>query len=410
MRQASGAGGGDRPQVAWCRDAARGGRRAVWLDIHRDVHAPADAEAFAGWCQRHGVGLAFPCVNHCTGFMTYASDVAPRSRATERWDPTAALLEACHRAGIGVHAWVCIGCWGANLADAGAISARGPRLLQERHPNWFAMNHDGRRLRVAEGMQFDFLNTCSPAVCEFHVRLCEELLGRYPFDGYHLDYIRNHFRLPAFQTQAKEAFGGGAAELEVRLEGSERMSFDEPTLRAFAQDSGVEILQAGPDLAARTRWLYRKDAGDARREAWYAWKSAQVTKLVRTVGDAVRRHGRALSAAVFSGYPWCGQEVAQRWPAWVDERLLDLVVPMDYGVTFEPYAAHLRRQTDALQVAPRPAIPMLSGLDHFSLFPGLSPAEAQRLLSRYEETARACGRAGICLYDYRGFRAVLPAA
>lgn len=383
-------------------------RRAVWLDIHRDVHAPADAEAFVAWCQRHGVGLAFPCVNHCTGFMTYASDVAPRSRATDRWDPTAKLLEACHQAGIEVHAWVCIGCWGAGLADAGAISERGPRPLQETHPDWFAMNHDGRRMRVAEGLQFDFLNTCSPAVHEFHVRLCEELLGRYSFNGYHLDYIRNHFRQQALSAQAPEAFGGGDAELEVRLEGSERMSFDETTLRAFAQERGVEILGSGPNLAARVRWLYRKDAGDARREAWYAWKSAQVTKLVRALGGVARRHGRLLSAAVFSGYPWCGQEVAQRWPAWVDERLLDLVVPMDYDVALEQYPTHLRRQTNALQVTSGPVIPMFSGLGHFGAFSGLPQAEARCLLGSYEETAHAHGRAGICLYDYRSFRAVLP--
>ena len=117
-----------------------GFRHAVWMDIHRDIQSREDAAAFADWCQRQHIDLAFPCVNHCTGFMTYASDIAPRSPVTDAWDPTAAVVEQCRKAGIETHAWVCIANWGSKEVQ---VSAAGPRPLSQTHRDWFCVDQTG---------------------------------------------------------------------------------------------------------------------------------------------------------------------------------------------------------------------------------------------------------------------------
>ena len=118
-------------------------RRAVWMDIYRDITEPGDIDAFVDWCKRAGVDLSFPCVNHCTGFMTYASDLAPRWAAVDAWDPTAELVKRCRDAGIESHVWVCIGNWGKPKLDEAELSRKGPRPLYEAHPEWYCTDQTG---------------------------------------------------------------------------------------------------------------------------------------------------------------------------------------------------------------------------------------------------------------------------
>jgi uncharacterized lipoprotein YddW (UPF0748 family) len=377
------------------------------MDILADIRCEGDVADFVAWCGRNGVDMAFPCVNHISGLVAYPSGIAPRAAVAETWDPTAAVVSQCRLAGIETHVWVCIGNWGRPALDPARVSARGPRPLQEEHPDWFCTDHFGRSM-LASGTEYAFLNIANPEVRQFHLRLCGEILDRYPFDGYHLDYIRYTFKSPGQTNRPKEAFAGSErSDTVVQLEDSERFSFDEASLRAFQRDTGVDVMGAGRDLAARVRWLYGAENGGERRERWYAWKSAMVTEQVRMIAQATRARGKALSAAVFSSYPWCGQEVAQRWPGWVDERLLDLVAPMDYGVPLAEYPEHLRKQTDAMRVEPKPAVPMISGILSWGTFDGLSGKGAADLLRRYEDEAKAQGRTGISLYCYKSFRKIL---
>ncbi|MBA4389009.1 MAG: hypothetical protein C0404_13590 [Verrucomicrobia bacterium] len=382
-------------------------KRAVWLDVRADVKSEKDAKAAVEWCRESNIDIVFAGVNHASGLMTYASDVAPRLAETDRWDPTQVFLDRFRAAGIETHAWVCISMWGGGKIDPKCVSSRGPRTLQEAHKDWFCVDQNGQSV-LANGTKYAFVDPANRSVREFHVRLCEEVLDRYPFDGYHLDYIRYNFQTPQIPAKHKEAYTGKDDGLIVQLEGSERLSFDDATLKAFQRDTGLDLMGAGPDLASRVRWLYSSENGGARREAWYAWKSAQVTEVVRLLGSAVHKRGRKLSAAVFGGYPWCGQEIAQRWPGWVDQRLLDFAAPMDYGVTIDEYPVFLRNQIAAMKVEPRPAVPLISGIYSAELFDGLSEAGSDKLLARYMEIAKAEGRRGICLYCYKLFRKIFP--
>lgn len=388
------------------------GIRAVWADIYREFRSPGDIARYADWCGRHGLTLTFPCVNHLIGAVTYPSEVAARAAAYEAWDPMPELVRASRAAGLAVHVWVCMAHGGpVDMGRPGSleISAAGPRPVTETHPEWFNVDQTGASMLQrpnARGSQAPhaFLNLCRPGARDYLTRLSCEILDRYEVDGVHLDYIRFCFKAPEKPAGGQEAYNPkGRRAGAVRLDGSRRYSFDEPTLRDFQAETGIDFFGSGDDLASRVAWLY---ADEARREAWYAWKASKVTALVARLRAETAERGRKLSAAVFGGYPWCGQEVAQRWPGWVDGRLLDLVVPMDYDREPDVLADLLADQFSHLEIEPKPAVPFLAGISSTS-FRELDPAGAAERLAAFEETARAGGQTGVSLYSYSSFKGLL---
>jgi uncharacterized lipoprotein YddW (UPF0748 family) len=243
-----------------------------------------------------------------------------------------------------------------------------------------------------------YLNLARPEVRDYLTALCGEIMDNYDVDGIHLDYIRYHFKLPTPIAKSREAHNPAPAEAANMpvLKQSGRFSFDDQTLSDFQRETGLPFFEAAADHAGRVRRLY---SAPERREAWYAWKASKVTALVEQLREETRARRRRLSAAVFAGYPWCGQEVAQRWPAWVDAGLLDFIVPMNYNE--EPAALErlLAQQMGHLKSEPRPAIPFLSGIIARS-FQGLDATAAAAKLALYEQTAARGGNRGISLFCY----------
>lgn len=424
--------------------------RAVWSDIARDFNDKRDIEAFAAWCERNGITVTFPCVNHATGLVTYPSDVAPRSAQFDDWDPLPDLLKTCHTAGIEVHPWICCMHWGpqrfSNFSKTARPSHNGPRPLQETHRDWFAVNHLGQSVldEAADGETIQLgglLNLGLSPVHDFLEKLCAEVLDRYAVDGVHLDYIRSNTQreewiveVPAknkiwaaadvgdiFQMRPRSgrpkefaAIGFRALEI-VKIEESSgesaekhgskrrlflahvgRYGFNEPLMRDFEKDTGIAWQAAGTDAPERVAWLYQNH-----RAAWQAWKAGQITALVRRLSRLTRNRRCKLSAAVFDDIHWCGQETAQRWHEWCNEKLLDFVCPMDYGKKGEALARCLDKQNSFLA---EPRIPSLAGI-----LTGCGIMDLTREdLAACEAVARAKGQAGVCLFCYGGWKTILP--
>jgi uncharacterized lipoprotein YddW (UPF0748 family) len=256
-------------------------------------------------------------------------------------------------------------------------------------------------------MSFLPLNLCRSDVRTYIYDMCFEGADRYDVDGVHLDFIRFSFVPPGRSGRA-----AADPNLKPTLEGSvekmlgdgaARFSFDDETTAAFQEETGADFAGNGPDLASRVRRLY---SDEHRLEQWYAWKSSRVTALVRTLHEETKRRDLALSAALFGGYPWCGREVAQRWPEWIDEKLIDLAAPMDYGMEPDVHEERLVDQFSHLKTEPVPAVPFLTGISHSS-FGDLDTGAAREKLARYEEVAERQGRSGVCMFNYGGFSRTL---
>jgi len=109
------------------------------------------------------------------------------------------------------------------------------------------------------------------------------------------------------------------------------------------------------------------------REEWLQFRRDNITRLVREVHAEVRRVAPdcIISAAVFSGYPGCRDDVGQDWKLWVDEGLLDFVCPMDYTGSDAEFSSRVRTQLE-LVGGRIPCYPGIGLLEH------KSPADAVR--------------------------------
>lgn len=108
------------------------------------------------------------------GFAHYPSSVLPRSKTfAQEGDQLAACLAAARGSGIRVHAWIL--CFSATRATP-------DRLEVFRKRGW--------RLKTAKGALTEFLNPADVNVRAYVLSAIDELQGRYPVAGIHLDFVR----------------------------------------------------------------------------------------------------------------------------------------------------------------------------------------------------------------------------
>lgn len=200
------------------------------------------------------------------------------------------VLNVGHDRNIRVHAWMTVML--AGQADSPNPLWREHGLSAPEDQRWVTRSVDGR--------WSDFLDPGVPQVRELAVATASELAAYSP-DSVHLDFIRY-------------------PEDEQRVPGSE-WGYNPIALARYYQDTGKHEPPATDD------------------PDWGQWKRNQVTQIVREIKGAIGKV--PLSAAVvtwgmgpsslggFSGSSaWT--DVAQDWPGWAKEGLVDQLVVMNY--------------------------------------------------------------------------------
>jgi uncharacterized lipoprotein YddW (UPF0748 family) len=215
------------------------------------------------------------------------------------FDPLQVAIDRAHERGLGLHAWVNVmpGWWGTKLP------AHQEHLYYQR-PEWFWYDQHGKRQPLCERFYVS-LNPCLPAVRKYLVGIMTEIVGNYAVDGLHLDYLRFPNESPAIPT------GSG---------------------RDYPRDPGSVSL------------FTRASGGkpEEHPQAWDAWRSEQVTRLLREIRVAVKRRAPelVLSAAVGAD-PERALDHFQDVVGWLSEGLLDVVFPMNYTADEELFRKRL---------------------------------------------------------------------
>ena len=211
------------------------------------------------------------------------------------WNPLQTALDAAHRQGLRLHAYVNVLPGWHGYADPPAES--GQHWVH--HPDWFMVDRMG--LRMDSTRWYSFLNPAHPAVRRHLRRLFRELAA-FPVDGIHLDYIRYpddfHEVAPALFPQAD------SAELKAHCD----FSYDPFSLDQFGADPVDQP------------------------QAWNRFRRSMVTRLVGELSDAVRQVAPRLklSASVIAR-PDQRPETFQEGHRWGRKRWVDWVVPMMYS-------------------------------------------------------------------------------
>ena len=258
------------------------------------------------------------------------------------------------------------------------------------NPDWDVVGANGKgTLSGAAGTAtmwgtFLWWDLGHPAVQERLLGMLAEALDRYPTaEGIHLDYIRD------------PGLGG---------------CFSPACLARFQAATGIALPEALADAAASAEYIRLHH-----QEAYTAWRTGEVTNLVRRVRALIdrQRPGLPLAVDVFPGADWAYRGVSQDWRRWASEGLVDAVYPMFYAEaralwSVDDYLRDSLADLDrrAASVGRRRAAVVL-GLGT-AWYDQLSPAELEDLVTR----ALANGADGIALQnlpywwndEYRQFR------
>jgi len=257
------------------------------------------------------------------GDAFYLSDLEPPAESLENlpgFDPLALAIAEGHRRGMAVHAWV-----NTHLVWGPTEPPRSAAHLVNDNPEWLAVPrplarelHDvsprdprfydalrryaAERPETVEGI---YTSPSHPEVRERVRAVWMDLLARYDLDGIHFDYIR----FPSGDFD----YSRGALERFRSWVGPE-----------LAPERVVELdLAAGSNPLAYTTAL---------PEEWDEFRRRQITSLVAEIYREVkaRRPEVVVSAAVVPDPETAYALRFQDWMGWLDQGILDIVVPMAY--------------------------------------------------------------------------------
>jgi uncharacterized lipoprotein YddW (UPF0748 family) len=268
--------------------------RAIWV-TRWDYKTPQDIERILDDVSGLGLDTVLFQVRG-EGTVMYRSRYEPWAGEFGGRDPGFDLLAVAvaeaHRRGLSLHAWI-----NTMPGWKGTKPPADPRQLYNAHPDWFLYDRNGRRQPLSD--HYVFLNPALREVRDYIAAVCREIIRGYDVDGLHLDYIR-------FVTDES---GVGRD-----------YPYDHRTVAGYRGSTGLHPGQ------------------DPRR--WHLWREQQVTAVVREIRGQQKRFRPeiALTAAVLGDRRKARSESFQDAEAWLNEGLVDAVLPMAYRQTPDEFA------------------------------------------------------------------------
>src|SRR5687768_2021658 len=257
------------------------------------------------------------------GDAYYFASLEPRASelaARPAFDPLALVIERAHAKGIKVHAWVAV-----NLVSSSVTLPASRDHVIYRSPEWLMVPRElaaemkkidlrspaylGRLARwtrtqsaKVEGL---YTSPLHGAAQDHTAAVIGEIAAKYAVDGIHLDYVR----FP------NDDFDYSPSAMD---------SFKNTILPDLTDDERREAAAREPLDPAAYPNLFP--------ERWNEFRRSRLTSLVIKIRNAVKagRATVALSAAVVPDAQEAFDHRLQDWRGWIDQSLLDVIVPMAY--------------------------------------------------------------------------------
>lgn len=336
-------------------DDRAGPMRGVYLHLHQLTPAgtPPDlgrARIRAALDRMAAAGLrtVLPYANTSSGATLYPSE---RARpVVEGWSPLGVLVEEARARGLKVEPVLCTLVSGDDR----------PAGVLEAHPDW--------AVRDPEGSPVGYISPAHPEARAWVVGLAEELVRTFRPDGLLLDYLRYPNRPMRLDPRA-----------EARLR--ERLAAEPPERHAA--------------LTQR----FRED---------------EITELARDLRRALRAIRPDLPLSIYSWGPHVtsGHRVAQPWPRWLDDDLIDGVnisgycYPANYGDRYLDVLRDRLAGASALNRGRKNPGTLTLCLGLRTSHGAIERAEAVR---PYLETARSLGIDGVTVFTWSSLDPLLDA-
>jgi len=244
------------------------------------------------------------------GEAYYPSSYAPNKRTSDKW--LRDFLDEAHRRNIRVSAWVNMYYfWGY-----GPVSSNRMHPIVSK-PGWFVVDRNLRSIldySIDElkdlGSEGYYLSPANPEVQDYLIRVLEELIDKYDFDGIHLDYIRY-------------PNAGFIYDTALRTKFLRKYYFDPMELQQSAELQSRLSLWGLEDLTSHRDEFICRDLSD----------------FIKAVSKAIKskRSDVYISAAVKPDYSAARHEFYQDWLDWLNSNYLDFVCLMAYSNNIENY-------------------------------------------------------------------------
>jgi hypothetical protein len=246
-----------------------------------NLRGPADVAALVALAAQHGVSTINLATKQdeddeiASGYVFYASRIAPRAPGFETFDALRETVREAHRRGLKVRAWM------PQFHDQMAVRAQ-PAWQMQALQNGQVVPYAGHDRREV------FLNPLNPAARDYQRALIEEIAQGYEVDGIVIDWVR-------FDDYGMDL----SVETRTRFKAS--VGFD-PAAIDFSQDS-------------------------PQRAQWNAWRATEVASHIRRVREGLdaTRTGIELGAYIL---PPEFLEVAQDAALFADA--VNFLSPMAY--------------------------------------------------------------------------------
>ena len=314
------------------------------------LFSKAAIEKCVATCKEYHISNIFMCVLN-KGRTLYPSKVMKDVTGIEQMedlagrDPLKEMIEAAHKSGIKVHAWL----------EYGFAAAHGKLgEILERHPTWASKDQAGN---ILVRNNFYWMNPFMPEVQDFMSSLVAEIVKNYDIDG-----IQGDDRMPALPSE------GGYDEYTVNLYKAEHNGTPPP--------------------------LNTKD------EAWIEWRCNKLSQYMARLYQEVKAIRATVIVSSAPGiYPWGKKEYLQDWPKWLKDGYLDYVIPQVYRTDIAQYRSTLTQQANAVQgdLKKKVYVGLMIKNDTYT------PSEA--FLKSMIEANRSNSITGECFWYYDGLQA-----
>jgi uncharacterized lipoprotein YddW (UPF0748 family) len=285
--------------------------RAVWVDaFHDGFKTPAQVDQLVAWARAANLNALFVQVRR-RGDAYYLSSLEPRSDDPDLapgFDALQYLLFKAHQGPrpLQVHAWLAtLPIWSSRdtppAAPNHAFNLHGPSA--DPADTWMMYRDDGQAWAGVGSAGIYYLDPGNPDVQTYTTEIYLNVLRNYDVDGIHLDQVRYY---------EGDALRWGYNPTSVGLFNA-----------AFGRDPTSQPAATDPD--------------------WVAWRRDQVTQLVRRIYSEAKaiKPNVAVTAAVVTwgrgprtAADWQTQpayaSVLQDWRAWLQQGIVDYLLPMDY--------------------------------------------------------------------------------
>ena len=303
--------------------------RAAWI-VRFALNSKEDVDRAVDYAVRARFHLLFVQVRGRADAY-YTSALEPEglslTQSIAEFDPFDYLLRRAHEAGIAVHAWVNV-CyvWSDGRNDPP------PGHIVREHPEWLVVNRAGVRMDERpvdewRGVAGYFVSPALSAVRNHTTEVVRDIVTRYVVDGVHLDYIR----YPGPEFDLSEA---------QRTAFTLRYGVDPLVFLGGGHDRGHGGERAGEHTGEYDgghdgrgdEWVTAQGVSVVLDSLYTEWRSAQVDSLVISIRKAVG--DIPLSAAVVPDAERSRVDKGQNWVKWIQDGVIDFVVPMAYN--YEP--------------------------------------------------------------------------